>query len=135
VFAASSNWDAPFGMTDYDGTDPDFPGSPVGGGSAAVYGTSGNFTANYELDPANLATWKNAANFGSVNRLWVGGYADFQGDVTAYHSTLTTAGILHAYALVPANSHMWAPAPGWVGPALAALFPVTSGMLMAAGII
>lgn len=136
VFEAGAFWDAPFGMTNYDGTDPDFPSSPVGGGSAAVYGTSANFTGNYELSPANLATWKAASDFGSRKRLWVGGYSTFQGDVTAYDATLTTAGILHGYALVSASAHVWAPSPGWVGPALAALFPASgSGLLMAAGIV
>lgn len=136
VFQACASWDAPFGMTDYDGTDPDYPSSPVGGGPSAVYGTSANFKSNYELDPVNLAAWKAASNFGTVNRLWTGGYFAFQGDVTAYDTTLTTAGILHSYALVLASAHNWAPTPGWVGPALAAMFPApsSSGLLMA-GII
>lgn len=136
VFQAGAFWDYPAGMTDYDGTDPDYSGSPVGGGSTAVYGTSANFTSNYELDSANLATWKAASSFGTVNRLWVGGFNTFPTDVANYHARLNAAGILHTYASVSASAHVWAPTPGWVGPALAAMFPpVTAGLLMASGII
>lgn len=134
VFQAGAFWDLPAGMTDYDGTDPDFPSSPVGGGSSAVYGTSANFTSNYELSSGNLTAWNTASNFGITRRLWVGGYNTFQVDVANYHARLSTAGILHTYASVSASAHVWAPAPGWVGPALAALFPLPGGSLPA-GII
>ena len=119
VFAATASWDAPFGMTGYDGTDPDYSGSPVGGGSADVYGTSANFTSNYQLSEANLTAWKHAANFGSVNRLWIGGYYTFPSDVTAYKSTLASVGIQHAGTRNTLDtSHTWHG--DWMAAALAA---------------
>ena len=137
LFAATASWDAPFAMTDYDGTDPTFGGT-VGGGSAAVYGTSANFTTNYELDSGNLTTWKNAANFGTVNRIWIGGFSAFQADVNAYGTALTTAGIQHTYTYSVSETHAWHT--DWVAAALASIItlapPATSAALLAsAGII
>ena len=121
VFQATASWDAPFMMTDYDGTDPDDPGG-VGGGSAAVYGTSANFTSNYELSTGNLAGWKTAGSFGSVNRIWISGFSAFQSDVTDYDTLLTSAGFAHTLGTMASATHAWDTS--WVAQALAAIMPV-----------
>ena len=123
LYQAIASWDFPAMMTGADGTDPT-NGGAIGGGPAASYGTQDNFAANYELSPANLAKWSAGQNFGTTTRIWIGGYSAFQPDVTAYDPVLTAAGILHTYALVAADEHNWAPTPGWVAPALAAILPV-----------
>ena len=120
LYYGVASWDFPAMMTGADGTDAT-NGSPIGGNPAGSYGTQDNFAANYELSPANLAEWSAGQNFGTVNRIWIGGYSAFQPDVTAYDPVLTAAGILHTYALVAASEHNWAPTPGWVAPALAAI--------------
>jgi hypothetical protein len=132
VFAAGAFWDFPAGMDDYTGDDPDYSGSPIGGGSSAVYGTNANFTTNYELSSGNLSAWASGQNYGVTKRIWIGGYNTFPTDVADYDPILTTAGIEHYYASVSASIHNWAPTPGWVGPALAAIIPAaTAGALMA----
>jgi hypothetical protein len=135
TFAAGAFWDLPAGITDAEGDDPDYSGSPVGGGLGTVVGTDANFQANYQLGSTNLAGW--ASNFTGASRIWLGGYNTFPTDVANYHTRLTSAGILHTYASVSASEHNWAPTPGWVGAALAAMIPASSGsgLLMAAGII
>ncbi len=131
IYAAVASWDFPAVMSTYDGTDID---GITGGNPAGTYGTQDNFAANYQLSASNLAKWSAGQNFGSVNRIWIGGYVAFQDDVTAYDPVLTTAGILHTKALVSASVHNWAPTPGWVAPALAAIVtplpPTTSSLLM-----
>lgn len=137
LFAAGAFWDAPMMITDYDGTDPT-NGAIVGGGSAAVYGTSANFTANYQVSSGpNLAAFRDASNFATVNRIWLGGFNTFGPDMDAYDALLTSNGIQHTYASVSASAHNWAPAPGWVGPALAAMIPAApgTGLLITAGIV
>jgi hypothetical protein len=120
VFAATASWDFPALMTDYDGSDPN---GTVGGDSASVYGTSANFKNNYELDTGNLTTWKGAANFGTANRIWIGGYEAFQADVTGYDSRLTSVGIEHTFGPMTAQSHAWDTT--WVSQALAAMIPAS----------
>lgn len=119
VYAATASWDAPFMMTDYDGTDPTH-GSLVGGGSAAVYGNSWNFQTRYQLSAANLANWKATGQF-AVNRIWIGGFGNFQSDNDAYDTTLTTAAIPHTYTYKNSETHQWAA--DWVGAALASIIP------------
>jgi hypothetical protein len=135
TFAAGAFWDLPAGITDAEGDDPDYSGSPVGGGLGTVVGTDANFQDNYQLGSTNLAGW--ASNFTAASRIWLGGYNTFPVDVANYRTRLTAAAILHTYAPVSASSHNWAPTPGWVGPALAAMIPASSGsgLLMASGII
>ena len=118
IFDGVASWDFPALMTTYDGTDVD---GTTGGAPAASYGTQDNFADNYELSAANLARWSNGQNFDTVNRIWIGGYVAFYDDVNDYDPMLTSAGILHTYAKVPASEHNWAPTPGWVAPALSAL--------------
>lgn len=130
IYAAVASWDFPAVMSTYDGTDID---GTTGGNPAGTYGTQDNFAANYELSASNLAKWSAGQNFGTVNRIWIGGYVAFQDDVTAYAPILTTAGILHTTALVSASQHNWAPTPGWVAPALAAIItprPPTTSLLL-----
>jgi uncharacterized protein DUF4082 len=122
LYAATASWDAPFMMTSYDGNDPD--SGPVGGGSAAVYGTAANFTNNYQLSSGNLTAWKNAGNFGTVSRLWLGGYASFQQDVIDYDALLTSGGIKHTLGPMVSVTHAWHTA--WVSSALAAIIPSSS---------
>lgn len=118
IFYGVVSWDFPAMMTTYDGTDVD---GTTGGDPAGSYGTQDNFADNYELSSTNLARWANAQNFVTDNRIWIGGYYAFYDDVNDYDPVLTTAGILHTYAKVEASEHNWAPSPGWVAPALAAL--------------
>ena len=123
IWAATASWDAPFMMTDYDGTDPTL-GSQVGGNSANCYGTSANFKANYQLSAAHLTAWAPAGSFTTRQRLWIGGYYAFQPDVNAYMSELATAGILFdgSWNTLDA-SHAWHD--GWVADALASIMTAT----------
>jgi hypothetical protein len=134
VFDKGGFWDAPFMMTDYDGSDATFPGAPVGGNPANAYGTSANFTANYQLSGAHLATWRDASDFATRNRVWIGGRFSFAEDVAAFKSLLTTTGILHSEYLSVDTSHAWHE--GWVADALAHIMPSSgSGALMASGLV
>jgi hypothetical protein len=127
IFHGVASWDFPAMMTAYNGTDVN---GTVGGNSAGSYGTQDNFVNNYELSPANLARWSAGQNFAAVNRIWIGGYASFHGDVSSYAPVLTAADILHTVSLVQESSHNWAPSPGWVTPALAALLGAPQPGLM-----
>lgn len=105
----------------------DFPGSDTTAydrfstSSAEVYGTNANFQDNYELTQAHLTTWKNASNFGSVNRIWMGGVASFAQDLTDYDALLTTVGIQHTFTWNVNESHAWHS--DWVGAGLAWMYP------------
>lgn len=118
VYQGVASWDFPAGMTDFDGTDPN---GTVGGSSASSYGTSDNFKANYLLSSGNIAKWVAGFDFGTVKRVWIGGYSAFLGDVTGYDPLLTSLGVLHDYSLVAESSHNWAPSPGWLGGAVASV--------------
>jgi hypothetical protein len=121
VFAATASWDFPAMMTDYDGTDPTF-GDTVGGGSAACYGTSANFTGNYELSTGNITGWISGQDFTSARRLWIGGYNTFQADVSAYQSELTGLGVSYDGSWMTTEvSHAWHD--DWVAAALASIMP------------
>jgi hypothetical protein len=133
VFDKGGFWDAPFAMTDYDGTDPT-NGGTVGGNSANVYGTSANFTTNYQLSSAHLATWRDASDFATRNRLWVGGRFSFAADVAAFKTLLTTTGIQHSEYLFVDTSHAWHE--DWVADALAHIMPSAgNGAIMASGLV
>lgn len=130
IWAATASWDAPFCMTDFDGTDPT-NGGTVGGNSATCYGTSANFKTNYELSAAHLTTWAAAGGLTTETRLWIGGYFAFQPDVNAYMTRLATAGILFNGAHNTLDSsHAWHN--GWVSDALAAIMLMPSGAASAA---
>jgi hypothetical protein len=136
IWAKTASWDAPFMMTSYDGAD--VYSGPVGGDPTDCYGSNANFTANYELSAANLATWIAGQNFTAVRRLWIGGWHDFQGDVAAYGPVLQGAGIKYDGSWNTLDtSHAWHD--DWVAAALASMFGSASssgsGMLMASGII
>ena len=113
LFAATASWDAPFAMTDYDGTDPN---GTVGGSPDFIYGTSANFQDNYELSSTNLAAWRDASNFATVNRIWIGGFSSFEADVSDYDTALTSVGILHTNTWSSSESHAWHS--DWVADAL-----------------
>jgi hypothetical protein len=124
VFATAGLWDAPFAMTAYDGTDPTF-GSTVGGASAVNYGTDASFQANYRLSTANVTAWKAASNFGTVNRLWIGGSSAFAADVAAFKSELTSLGVLYTGTWnTTGDSHAWHN--NWVDNALLTILPLAS---------
>jgi hypothetical protein len=124
VFAAGGFWDAPFMMTAYDGTDPTF-GSTVGGASAVNYGTDASFQANYRLSTTNVTTWKNASNFGTVNRIWIGGSSAFTADVAAFKSELTSLGVAYTGTWnTTGDNHAWHP--NWVNDALSKTIPLAS---------
>jgi hypothetical protein len=119
VWAATASWDAPFCMTDYDGTDPT-NGGTVGGNSSTCYGSSANFTTNYELTPTHLTTWAASGNLTTRRRLWIGGYFAFQADVSAYMTRLASAGIAFDGSHVSLDSsHAWHD--DWVADALASI--------------
>jgi hypothetical protein len=119
VWAATASWDAPFMMTDYDGTDAT-NGGTVGGNSSTCYGSSANFTTNYELSSAHLTTWAASGSLTTRRRLWIGGYFAFQADVSAYMTLLTSLGIAYdgAHNTVD-SSHAWHD--DWVSAALASI--------------
>ena len=134
IWQAVASWDYPAAMTAYDGTDPH---GTVGGSPAASYGYADNFTANYQLSAANLAKWSAGQNFGTVKRVWIGGYFTFQLDVADGDAALTAAGILHDYAAVAVNEHNWSPTPAWIGTALASILepkPASASRAVTAGI-
>ena len=116
VFAAIASWDFPVGdMITRFGSDP-----------TAVYGDETNMGV-YELSSGNLTAWESGQDYATLNRMWIGAGVEYTGDVSGYDSTLTSLSIEHTYASVSADSHNWAPTPGWVGPAIAAIIgvPVT----------
>lgn len=117
LFSAVASWDSPFGMTDYDGTDPN---GAVGGNSSQVFGTSASFQTNYELTAAHLGFWKATGQYG-VNRIWIGQGPAFT-DITGYDTALTTAGIPHTYTFSnTGETHAWQT--DWVAAALASIIP------------
>jgi hypothetical protein len=119
LFAATASWDFPAMMADYDGTDPT-NGGAVGGSPALFYGTSSNFTTNWQLAP-QLAVRAATGQYG-VNRIWIGLGPAFGADVPAYDSALTSAGIPHTYTFAnTSESHAWQP--DWVQAALSAIIP------------
>lgn len=119
LFAAVASWDAPFLMTDFDGTDPTNGGS-IGGSPASVYGTSASFTTNYQLAP-QLASRQATGQY-AVNRIWLGLGPGFPADTPAYDAALTAAGIPHTYGFAnTGESHAWHS--DWVASALAAVIP------------
>lgn len=127
VFTAVASWDARMDVQDVSLDDV-----------AAVFNNNTNL-AGYELYPPNLATWKAEGDTGTVDRIWLGAGIDLITQTSDYSTRLTTAGLLHTYSFTAADSHQWAPTPGWVGPALAAItghsrLSVT-GLIMSSGII
>lgn len=134
VFDKGGFWDAPFGMTDYDGTDPVFTGSPVGGNPANAYGTSANFTTNYQLSNSHITAWAAASDFAIRKRIWVGGRYSFPDDVADFKSRLTSLAIPHDEYLFVDTSHAWHE--DWVSDALAHIMPTTgNGAIMASGLV
>ena len=73
--------------------------------------------ANYRLTPAFVSAHKTP--FLSSNRIWIGGYAAFQTDMTDYDALLTSDGIAHTTETPTSMAHRWDS--GWVPIALAAL--------------
>lgn len=142
----AASWDFPAQIQDVAGTDPSAPGgiwSSLATIMVTNYGTGSPgtawFQAQYELSPANLAAWAAAApTLTTAERLWIGGYADFQTDLEWYTGTgLPGAGILAASSWMVAESHAWHS--DWVAAAvawMAGTVPASpSGLLLAAGII
>ena len=84
LFTLAASWDFPADMSTYD---------QYGSSSADSYGTDANFQANYRLTPAFVDAHK--AAFLSSNRIWIGGYAAFQTDVSDYDTLLISEGIAH----------------------------------------
>jgi len=122
LYDGVATWDSPVGMTGIDGTDPDRPGNPVGGSPSSSYGTQDNFDANYLLSSANLTKWMAGSNLTAVNRIWLGGYVAFQGDMVAYDTTLTNLGVKHTFdPSFTADTHAWHA--DWMSAAMAALVP------------
>jgi len=108
VFTVAASWDFPADMA----TEDDF-----GSSSANAYGSDSNFQANYRLTASFLDAHK--APFLNQNRIWIGGYDNFQTDVADYDSLLTSAGIQHTTETPTPMAHRWDS--GWVQGALAAL--------------
>lgn len=88
-----------------------------GTNSPASYGTDANFQANYRLTATFVAA--HAAPFQANNRIWIGGYANYQQDMADYDAVLTAQGIQHTTETPTAMTHNWTS--GWVPIALAAL--------------
>jgi hypothetical protein len=107
VFTLAASWDFPAGMASFSQF----------GDSAASYGTEANFQANYRLTPAFLEAHR--APFEHRNRIWIGSYGIFGGDVLAYNALLTVSGIMHSTESPTPMTHAWYS--GWVPIALAPL--------------
>jgi hypothetical protein len=108
LFALSASWDFPADMRSYD---------QYGPSSTHCYGTEQSFQANYRLTPAFVNAHK--APFIHRDRIWIGGYAAFQTDVSDYDALLTSHGIAHMTERPQATAHSWGS--GWMPLALAAL--------------
>jgi hypothetical protein len=106
VFTLAASWDFPADDASYDQYS-----------SADNYGTDANFQANYRLTPAFLAAHK--APFTSTNRIWIGSYGLYQGDMTDYDALLSSQGIAHSTETPTPMAHRWDS--GWVPLAMAAL--------------
>ena len=110
IFALAASWDFPADMSSYAG---------FGADSEAGYGTDANFQANYRLTTAFVDA-AHKAPFLSQNRIWIGGYADYQPDDTDYAALLTSEGIAHTTETPTSMAHRWDS--GWVPTAMAALY-------------
>ena len=108
LFTLAASWDFPADMSSYN---------QYGSSSANSYGTDANFQSNYRLTPAFVNAHKTP--FLSTNRIWIGGYAAFQTDMTDYDALLTSDGIAHTTETPTSVAHRWDS--GWVPIALAAL--------------
>ncbi len=108
VFTLAAAWDFPADMSSF---------SQFGSSSANSYGTDANFQTNYRLTPAFVDRTQDAVP--ESNRLWIGGYAAFQTDMTDYDALLTSDGIAHTTETPQLVVHRWDS--GWVPIALAAL--------------
>jgi putative esterase len=109
LFTLAASWDFPADMATYDG---------LGSNPAANYGTDANYQANYRLTQAFVDARK--APFVASNRIWIGGYSLYQGDMTDYNNLLNTEGILHSTETPTSASHRWDS--GWMPLAMAALY-------------
>ena len=107
LFTLAASWDFPADLSSYNTLS-----SPV------VYGTDANFQANYRLTAAFLAAHKGP--FTSNNRIWIGGYSDFQSDMSDYDALLSSQGIAHSTETPQNMAHGWDS--GWVPIAMAALY-------------
>ena len=108
LFQLAASWDFPADMSAYD---------QYFSSSAGNYGTDANFQANYRLTAAFLDAHKSP--FLTNNRIWIGGYNAFQGDISDYDALLTSEGIVHTLGPSQLVAHRWDG--GWVPQALAAL--------------
>ena len=109
IFTLAAAWDFPADMSSYD---------QFGADSAAGYGTDANFQANYRLTQAFVDSHK--APFLSNNRIWIGGYSEYQADMSDYDALLTSEGIAHTTETPTDMGHSWDS--GWVSIAMAALY-------------
>ncbi len=109
LFALAATWDFPADMSTY---------SQYGGTAAFDYGTQANFAQNYQLSQAFVAA--NAAAFQTQNRIWLGGYSLYGGDVTDYSTLLTSEGIHYTIGPWVDVAHRWDS--GWMPAAVAALY-------------
>jgi hypothetical protein len=107
LFTLAASWDFPAGMD----TVSQYPDSE------ACYGTQANFAANYQLNAAFLEAHRSP--FQASNRIWIGSYSFFGGDLAAYDTLLTSLGIQHSTQSPTQMTHAWYS--GWVPLALAAL--------------
>ena len=109
LFTLAASWDLPADMSSYD---------QYGISSEDNYGTDANFQANYRLTKAFVDAHK--APFLSNNRIWIGGYNQYQTDDSDYDALLTSEGIVHSTTLQQYSAHSWDS--GWVPAAMAALY-------------
>jgi hypothetical protein len=109
VFTLAAAWDFPADMPSYDWSTS----------SAIAYGTDANFQANYRLTAAFAQA--HAAPFQDSDRIWIGGYALYQQDMSDYDALLSAAGIEHTTETpTPTTAHRWDS--GWMPQAIAALY-------------
>jgi hypothetical protein len=109
LFALAATWDFPADMSSYD---------QYGDTASFNYGTEANFTQNYQLSQAFVAA--HAAPFQTQNRIWLGGWSLYPGDVTDYSNLLTSEGIQYTMGPWVDVAHRWDS--GWMPAAVAALY-------------
>ena len=96
--------------------------SDHGGDATSSFGEQSQLDLSKLYNP-NLTTWKAEGDTATVNRIYLAAGIDLITPTSDYSDRLTADGILHSYTFVEADSHQWAPTPGWVGPALASIMP------------
>ena len=109
VFTVAASWDFPADMSSYD---------YYGSSPATAYGTEANFANNYQLSQAFVAAHR--TSFMTKDRIWLGGYGLYPGEMLHYEALLTSEGVHFTAGPMQLVAHRWDS--GWVAVAVAGLY-------------